>query len=77
MCPSVLTVAQGANGYSSEDRPRALKGSLGYREGVAELGCEARPACLPVWFWGHTLLGFLPLALRHVHSPPLLPGFFL
>ena len=39
--------------------------------------------------WGHTeldtteatqhqqLLGFLSLALRHVHSPPLLPGFFL
>ena len=168
MCSSVLTVAQGANSYSSEDKPRALKGSLGYREGVAEQGCEARPACLPVRFWGHILekamaphsstlawkiprteepgrlqsmglrrvvhdhatsfplftfmhwrrkwqptpvflpgesqgwgslvgcrlwgyteldtteatqhqqlLGFLSLALRHVHSPPLLPGFFL
>ena len=48
-------MAQGANGYSSEDKPRVLKGSLGYREGVAEWGCEARPACLPVRFWGHML----------------------
>lgn len=74
-------MAQGANGYSYEDKPRALKGSLGYREGVAKLGCEARPACLLVRFGGAQaavpllLPGFSFVEPRH--SVPCLPEAFL
>lgn len=76
MCSSVLTVAQGANSYSYEDKPRVLKGSLGYREGVAELGCEARPACLLVRFGGHRLLcPFSSLASLSLSLGTAFPAF--